>query len=181
MDDTNGTPLIDLAGITSNIVSAYVSHNSVQASDLPALITSIHGALDGLGKPSTLSQPAVERASPAEIRRSIKPDGLVSFIDGKSYKTLKRHLATAGLDPASYRAKFGLPADYPMVAASYAAQRSELAKALGLGQVRRNGGKATDAAADRLDEMPQTLVESGKAREAATKKRGGRPRKAQAA
>ncbi|MBE7186618.1 MAG: MucR family transcriptional regulator, partial [Methylobacterium mesophilicum] len=70
------------------------------------------------------------------IRRSVRPDGIVSFIDGKTYKTLKRHLSANGFDPRSYRERYGLPADYPMVAANYAAQRSALAKAIGLGQPR---------------------------------------------
>ena len=74
-----------------------------------------------------------EMPSAAQIRKSINPDGIVSFIDGKTYKTLKRHLTSRGLDPKSYRARYGLPADYPMVAPSYAAQRSALAKTIGLG------------------------------------------------
>ena len=80
--------------------------------------------------------PEVEKATPAEIKRSITPDALISFIDGKPYKTLKRHLTGHGLDPQSYRLRYGLPADYPMVATNYAAQRSELAKSLGLGRAR---------------------------------------------
>jgi predicted transcriptional regulator len=76
----------------------------------------------------------VEKPTPAQIRKSVRHDGIVSFIDGKTYKTLKRHLSANGLDPYSYRERYGLPADYPMIAPSYAEQRSAIAKAIGLGQ-----------------------------------------------
>jgi predicted transcriptional regulator len=76
----------------------------------------------------------VKNPNPAQTRKSVRPDGIVSFIDGKTYKTLKRHLSSHGLDPRSYRDRYGLPAGYPMTAPSYAAQRSALAKAIGLGQ-----------------------------------------------
>ncbi|SFT28250.1 ROS/MUCR transcriptional regulator protein [Methylobacterium sp. yr668] len=99
----------------------------------------MHAAIAGLadGTPSLSSEAAAERTvekpTPAQIRKSVRHDGIVSFIDGKAYKTLKRHLTSHGLDPKSYRERFGLPADYPMTAPSYAAQRSALAKAIGLG------------------------------------------------
>ncbi|GJD59440.1 MucR family transcriptional regulator [Methylobacterium dankookense] len=124
---------IELAG---DIVAAYVSNNPVPASDLPTLIASIHAALTGIASGATAA-PAVEeveKPTPAQIRKSITPDGLISFIDGKSYKTLKRHLTAQGLEPRAYRERFGLPADYPMVAPNYAAQRSALAKQIGLGR-----------------------------------------------
>ena len=108
----------------------------------------------------------VEKLSAAEVRKSIKPDGLVSFIDGKSYKTLKRHVTGHGLTSADYRAKFGLPHDYPMVAASYAAQRSELARKLGLGQARRNKAEA------KVADVAETVSEPAPA------KKRGRPKKA---
>ncbi|MHB2208300.1 Ros/MucR family transcriptional regulator [Methylobacterium sp. CM6257] len=129
--------IIELAG---DIVAAYVSNNPVPASELPALIARVHGAIAGLvsGTVTAESGPAaqteVEKPSPAQIRKSVRHDGIVSFIDGKTYKTLKRHLTSHGLDPRSYRDRYGLPADYPMVAPSYAEQRSALAKAIGLGQ-----------------------------------------------
>jgi predicted transcriptional regulator len=170
VDDIKTASPEDLTMLTSDIVAAYVSHNSVQPAQLPELIAAVHASLGSLGKPSASVEPEA-KASPAEIRKSIRPDGLVSFIDGKSYKTLKRHLAKHGLDGAAYRAKYGLPHDYPMVAASYAAQRSELAKALGLGQVRRNGG-APPAAEKALDEMTDSLTSDAEA--PAPKKRGGR-------
>ena len=127
----------NMAELTGEIVSAYVTKNSVPAVDLPKLIESIHTALNAL-KPG-VSAPASEKPSDAQIRKSIRPDGIVSFLDGKTYQTLKRHLTTRGLDPRGYREQYGLPADYPMVAPSYAEKRSALAKAIGLG---RPGGQA---------------------------------------
>ena len=90
----------------------------------------------------------VEKPSPAQIRKSVRHDGIVSFIDGKTYKTLKRHLTSHGLDPRSYRDRYGLPADYPMVAPGYAERRSALAKAIGLGSAggRADQGKTRKAA-----------------------------------
>ncbi|MGH1573052.1 MucR family transcriptional regulator [Methylobacterium sp. P31] len=137
-ETTGASPnFIELAG---DIVAAYVSNNPVPASELPALIARVHGAISGLvsGALTAESGPAaqsdVEKPGPAQIRKSVRHDGIVSFIDGKTYKTLKRHLTSHGLDPRSYRERYGLPADYPMVAPSYAEQRSALAKAIGLGQ-----------------------------------------------
>ena len=124
----------ELAG---EIVSAYVSNNPVPVAELPKLIQSVHGAILGLASGSvshaTASTVEVERSTPAQIRKSVRDDGITSFIDGKTYKTLKRHLTAHGLSPAQYRTRYGLPADYPMVAPSYAARRSALAKQIGLG------------------------------------------------
>lgn len=128
---------IDLVVLTGDLVSAYVTNNSLPASELPALIGSVHAALVGLGAPSQNSAPAaaeVEKPTPAQVRKSISEDSLISFVDGKPYKTLKRHLSTHGLDPHSYRQRYGLPNDYPMVAPAYAAQRSQLARQIGLGR-----------------------------------------------
>ncbi|AWN43566.1 MucR family transcriptional regulator [Methylobacterium durans] len=126
--------------VAAEIVSAYVANNSVSQAELPALIASVHTALSGLGKPARSAEQQFEKATPAQIKASISPDALISFIDGKPYKALKRHLTTHGLDPVAYCQRYGLPYDYPMVTASYAAQRSELAKASGLGQARRDRG-----------------------------------------
>ncbi|WP_246154069.1 MucR family transcriptional regulator [Methylobacterium oryzihabitans] len=133
--------MIDL---TSDIVSAYVSKNNIPLADLPSLIASVHASLSALGQPAAQ---AVEdhRVTPAQIRKSVTPDHLISFIDGRSYKSLKRHLTSHGTNPEEYRRKFGLGHDYPMVAASYAAQRSELAKSLGLGQIRRRHAETAGA------------------------------------
>ena len=126
-----GSAYIDLA---SDIVVAYVAHNHVATVDLPALIGKVHSALLALaeGHASPVEEPA-PAITAAQIRKSVQHDRLISFIDGKSYKTLKRHLTANGLTPDGYRERFGLPADYPMVAAAYSERRSSLAKAHGLG------------------------------------------------
>ena len=124
----------NLTELTADIVSAYVEHNSVAATDLPALIRSTFAALSGVGLPVVVEPEAVAKATVAQIRKSLTPDALISFIDGRPYRMLKRHLSVHGLTPAAYREKFGLPADYPLVAASYAARRSELALKAGLGR-----------------------------------------------
>lgn len=130
-----------LAELTATIVSAYVERNSIATGDLPSLIESTHRALKGLGNGEVVqSEDALEKPSAAAIRKSIKPDALISFMDGKPYKQLKRHLSTHGVTPDEYRQRFGLPKDYPMVAPSYSARRSELAKAAGLGSRTRGGG-----------------------------------------
>ncbi|SDO45085.1 Predicted transcriptional regulator [Methylobacterium phyllostachyos] len=126
---------VELAG---DIVAAYVSKNPVPTSELPSLIRNVHGAVSRLASSSApgIDAPAadVEKPTAAQIRKSITPDALISFIDGRPYKTLRRHLTTHGLDPRGYRDRYGLPADYPMVAASYAEMRSALAKSIGLGR-----------------------------------------------
>lgn len=119
---------------TASIVSAYVSHNHVQTADLTALISSVHAAIGSLGKAVAPTEPEIEKPIPAQIRRRVTDDALIGVLDGTSYKTLKRHLTGHGLDPRSDRERFGLAADYPMVAPSYAAQRSALAKQIGLGR-----------------------------------------------
>ena len=131
--EASSVRLMDLA---ADLVSAYVSNNSVPPTELPKLISDIHASLVGLGGTAPAEEPDFEKPSAAQIRKSIRPDALVSFADGKSYKTLKRHLTKLGLTPETYRAKYGLPADYPMVAASYSEQRSTLARSLGLGRPR---------------------------------------------
>jgi predicted transcriptional regulator len=120
-----------------DIVAAYVSNNSVPPADLPGLINGVHSALAHLSTAGRTANTQVEKISPSQIRKSITHDHLVSFEDGKPYKTLRRHLTLRGLTPEAYREKWGLPRDYPMTASSYSAQRSELARALGLGQQRR--------------------------------------------
>ena len=131
----------DFVELTGDIISAYVSNNPVRPADLPELIRNVHSSLSALanGTVATASEPEVEKLTAAQIRKSVQPDGIVSFLDGKTYKTMKRHLTGHGLDPYSYRQRFGLPADYPMVAPNYAAQRSELAKAIGLGRIADRG------------------------------------------
>ena len=120
--------------MTADIVSAYVGNNSVAAADLPALIQSIHRTLSGISAGGeTVEVTPKEPAVP--IRRSITPDFLVCLEDGRKFKSLKRHLRTKyNMSPEDYRAKWGLPKTYPMVAPAYAAARSQLAKQMGLGQ-----------------------------------------------
>lgn len=124
--------------LTGEIVSAFVSYNSLRATELPALIQSVHDGLvrlmTGAAAPSA---PEPEAATPAvSVRKSITPDYLICLDDGLKFKSLRRHLSVLGMTPEQYRAKWKLPTDYPMVAANYAAQRSALAKKIGLGQSR---------------------------------------------
>jgi predicted transcriptional regulator len=154
MEQENGQ---ELAVLTADIVAAYVSNNSVSVQDLPSLITSTHGALLGLGASadaSTAAQSAEEVFKPAVTRRKslADPKRIISMIDGKGYSSLKRHLRTHGLTPQEYRARYGLPADYPMVAPAYSEARREMAKKIGLGRKaskktggRRRTGKAATA------------------------------------
>ena len=126
-DDTT-----DFLALTAQIVSAHVGHNSITTEALPALIKSVHAALTNMG-----SAPAeAPRAEPAvPIKKSVFPDYIVCLEDGKKLKMLKRHLQTAyGMTPDQYRAKWGLPANYPLVAPNYAEHRSTLAKSIGLGR-----------------------------------------------
>ena len=122
----------DVLGLTAQIVSAHVSNNSVTPDALPALIQDVYRTLAGVGKEP--SQP--DKPQPAvPVKKSVFPDHIVCLEDGKKMKMLKRHLNTTyGLSPDEYRAKWGLPSDYPMVAPNYAATRSALAKSIGLGQ-----------------------------------------------
>lgn len=123
---------VDLVGFTADIVSAYLSHNPLPPSELPGLISVVDSAMRKLQAPSLEETEPLVPAVP--VKKSITPDHLISLEDGRPYKTLKRHLALRGLTPDAYRAKWGLRDDYPMVAASYAARRSELAKSIGLGR-----------------------------------------------
>jgi predicted transcriptional regulator len=124
-----------LVTLTADIVAAHVSNNSVAVSDLPLIIQNVHGALASLSQPA---EPAEEPQEPAvSVRASVKPDYIVCLEDGKKLKMLKRHLMTHyQMTPEEYRAKWKLPADYPMVAPNYAEQRRTLAKKIGLGTKR---------------------------------------------
>jgi predicted transcriptional regulator len=123
--------------LAADIVSAYVSNNSVQAAELPALLAAVHGALAQTG-PGPQEEPRPELVPAVSVKKSVTPDAIICLEDGKKFKSLKRHLRTTyNLTPEQYRAKWNLPHDYPMVAPSYAKARSELAKTMGLGQQRR--------------------------------------------
>lgn len=160
MDDVTLTSASDQATrieFTAAIVAAYVSNNSVPASEMPALLSMIYGAISGLNDSAAPTEPKPERATPSQIRKSIADDALISFEDGKSYKTLKRHLTKMGITPEQYRQKWGLPHDYPMTAAAYSKMRSSLAKNAGLGQLRRN-------AAPKVADIAEPVAEAPKAR-----------------
>jgi predicted transcriptional regulator len=162
-----------ITGLTADIVAAYVAANRVAAGDLPGLIQSVHGALSGAGAPAAPEPvPGPEKVTAAQARKSITDAGLISFEDGRSYKSMKRHLSGRGLTPAQYREKWGLPSDYPMVAPAYAAQRSEMAKRIGLGQKRSPAGAAPEPTpAPAVDAPP-------KAEAAPPAPKRGRPKKA---
>ena len=134
-------PQSETLEMAAEVVAAFVSNNPLPKGELPALIQTIHESLARLSG-------GVENAAPNEgpkhpavsIRKSITPEYLICLEDGKKFKSLKRHLGTHGLTPDQYRAKWKLPADYPVVAPNYAATRSALAKAIGLGQLGGTGG-----------------------------------------
>ena len=160
---------VDLVEMTSELVAAYVAKNSVSVAELPALIVSIHSALGGLGKPS---QPEVTAEPPkpaVPVRKSITDEYIISLEDGRKLKSMKRYLTGLGMTPAQYRAKWGLPGDYPMVAPAYSAQRAELARTLGLG--RRGSQEAAETASDAEPEAGEAPVadSAGKPRKRSTK------------
>ena len=158
----------ELLGLTADIVSAHVGNNTVSVADVPGLISSVYGALAGLGGSSEADKPAPTPAVP--VRSSIKPDYLVSLESGKKMKMLKRYLMTNyGMTPDDYRKKWGLAKDYPMVAPNYAEQRRTLAKSIGLG---RRGGRTAAAAGG----APAAKRASAKAKPAGAKKSPGRPK-----
>ncbi len=134
MDNTAEDAKEVLITLTSDIVAAHVSNNNVAVEDVPGLITSIYGALASLG--DAAPEPEAARPEPAvSIRASVKPDYLVCLEDGKKLKMLKRYLRTNyDMSPEEYRARWNLPADYPMVAPNYAEKRRELAVKIGLGR-----------------------------------------------
>jgi predicted transcriptional regulator len=125
----------DLLKFASEIVAAYVSNNPIPAGEIPGMIKSIHSTLGGLANGLTADAPLAQKPAIA-VKRSITPEYIVCLEDGKKLKMLKRYLRSRySLTPEEYRAKWGLPADYPMVAPNYAAQRSEFAKKIGLGRM----------------------------------------------
>ncbi|MFD2264093.1 MucR family transcriptional regulator [Lacibacterium aquatile] len=139
---TDNAVTSDLSAMTTQIVAAYLSKNSLPLSELPSLIQQVHSALTGVGTAPVAV--AVERPEPAvPVKKSVTPDYIVCLEDGKKLKMLKRHLKTAfNMTPEQYRERWGLPADYPMVAPNYADQRSKLAKQIGLGTKPRRGAQA---------------------------------------
>lgn len=127
---------VGLIELTAKIVSAYVGNNPVQSSDLPAIIQNVHKSLNDLGDTAVA---AVQSKPAVPIKKSITDDYLVCLEDGEKFKSLRRHLRSKyDMSPEEYREKWGLPYDYPMVAPSYARQRSALAKKMGLGQTKKS-------------------------------------------
>jgi len=166
---------IELQQIVGQVAAAYFSNSHVSPAEIPTVIGQIASSLGAVGAPA--GQAEAESAeetklTPAQIRRSIRPEALISFEDSKPYKTLRRHLAVRGLSPDDYRAKWGLPKDYPMVAPSYSEARSAMAKALGLGS--RVSAQAQPAGAAAAAPKRQTKGRS-------PSPRGRKPRSATAA
>ena len=162
-----------LLELTADIVSAFVSKNQVRSSELSELIASVHASLQQIGEPKAEEAPAVASTPAVSIKKSVTDDYLICLDDGKKFKSLKRHLAQLGMTPNDYRAKWGLPSNYPMVAPGYAAKRSELAKATGLG----NSRKAVAADVEPVAEPANDAAPTAGATEAPAKRRG-RPKKA---
>lgn len=128
----------DLRELVATVAAAYFSNSHVTPGDIPSVISQIASSLasvsDGTPEPERETEPATKKLTPGQIRKSLTPAALISFEDGKPYKTLRRHLSVKGMSPEEYRAKWGLPRDYPMVAPDYSAARSTMAKQLGLGR-----------------------------------------------
>jgi len=139
-----------LTELTADIVSAMVSNNTVATDDVPTLITTVHQALSDIVSPKA-EEPVGPVYEPAvSIRKSLAdPAKIISMIDGKPYSMLKRHLGQHGLTPQEYRQRYGLPADYPMIAPAYAERRREIAKTIGLGSMRRKAEAAPEPVAEK--------------------------------
>lgn len=133
----------DLLDMTADIVAAYVTNNKIGADALPGLITSIHAALGSTGSEVVEAVEPVQKMTAAQARKLITPAGIISLIDNRPFRSMKRHITTHGYTPQTYREAFGLPDDFPMVHPDYSAARSNLAKAMGLGA----GGRKPAAAA----------------------------------
>lgn len=165
----------NLVAMTIEVVANYVAHNNLRPEDVPDFIAKTHAAIAGIAKgpetPAEEAPPAEEAFTPAvTVRKSLgSPDHILSMIDGKPYRSLKRHLSSHGLTPVDYRERYGLKADYPMVAPGYSAQRREVAKRLGLGRK----PKVVEAPA----EATPPVVEAAPA-EAPKAKRGRKPKAA---
>jgi predicted transcriptional regulator len=140
-------PTTDLIALTADIVSSYVANNAVSVDAVPGLIAATHAAIAGLGGPVEAPADPIPAAA-VTVRKSLAdPDRIVSMIDGKPYSSLTRHLRAHGLTPDDYRARYNLPPSYPMIAPGYSAQRSRLAKALGLGRKAQTVAVAAPVAA----------------------------------
>jgi predicted transcriptional regulator len=131
----------DILRLATEIVAAYVSNNPLPVAEVPAMIKSVHGTLGGLAG-AAQSEITTSQKPAVPVKRSVHPDYIICLEDGKKLKMLKRYLrSNYNMTPEEYRAKWGLPADYPMVAPNYAAQRSEFAKKIGLGRTASSSGR----------------------------------------
>lgn len=139
MDNKQNTDLLDL---TVGMVTAFLENNQIAADQVPALISSIHAALGSVGSAAVEEEAPVRQMTAAQARKLITPAGIVSMIDGRPFKSMKRHVGIHGYTPETYRSAFGLPVDFPMVHPDYSAARSSLALAMGLG----SGGRKPNAA-----------------------------------
>jgi len=169
---------LDLKKIVGEVAAAYFSNSHVTVSEIPMVISQIAASLSTVGAaapaPAAAAEaPAETKLTPAQIRRSISRDAIISFEDNKPYKTLRRHLASKGLTPEQYRTKWGLPGDYPMVSPAYSESRSNLAKALGLG----NQGAASRR---RAQAEAAAAAPKASAPKAGAPKKRGRPARAAA-
>ena len=138
---------LTLAEMTAGLIVAYVSRNRVQPSDMPAVIATLHASLAGLGSASETAPEPTKQLPAVPIKKSIADDYIISLEDGRKFKSMKRYLSILGMTPDQYRAKWGLPHDYPMVAPAYAKARSELARSHSFGR------KSSDAALPGPDEV----------------------------
>ena len=139
--DTQHLKTDDILKLTAEVVAAYVSNNPIPVSEVPSMIKSVHSTLGGLAGASQGEMPTAQKPA-VPIKRSVTPDYIICLEDGKKLKMLKRYLrSNYNLTPEEYRAKWGLPADYVMVAPNYAAQRSEFAKKIGLGRTASSSGR----------------------------------------
>ena len=173
LEPTHITEAVDLGPsrleTTVSLVSAYVSNNSIRAADLSSLIETIYGTLGQLSAAVPEAKEEVPQQPAVPIKKSITPDFLICLEDGKKFRSLKRHLGTVyDLSPDQYRAKWGLPRDYPMVAPAYSAVRSKLAKDIGLGRPAKAAAKGT---------MPSEKISepTAGAKPKARAKRGAKP------
>jgi predicted transcriptional regulator len=149
----------ELAEMTADIVSAYVSNAKIEPAELPALIKQVHASLSRIASNEPEMEVVAPLAPAVSLKKSITPDHLICLEDGRKFKSLKRHLRTKyDLSPDQYRAKWGLPKIYPMVAPNYAAARSNLAKQMGLGQGGRKPAPATAPKAARGRARPAKVV-----------------------
>ena len=162
--------IFDPINVAAEIVAAFISYNSVPMSEVPNLIESVHAAISQVGGLRQEVAPAVDPYPAVSIRKSVTPDYLICLDDGKRYQSLRRHLAALGMTPEQYRTKWRLPPDYPMIAANYAAKRSEMAKRLGLGRKRETPPAAAPA-------KPAKRKVIASASPPPAKRKPGRPRK----